>query len=237
MLYLEYKNIYWQKNHIFFLELLQLLKDFPSTYLRRLKANGRKRDLNDIPKYKHLRIWIEDVTNAYDADILNLKSRIYWVLNGLIESPRCLNDKCKRPLNNKQFDPLSFDQPIYCSRMCLSQSSINIEKVKKTKEKHANDDIGYWKKIEEKKNRQKSTMAMTQIGLIKIRENAQLQRCSLIIQIITLIQTEKQSKQRFAMGMTQIGITQSRWLLLDESITMVNGNQMNQSLNKNSENC
>ena len=54
---IEYQNPYWKNNPKNFRELIDLIHKFSNngTYIKKLNANGRKRDPNDIPKYnKHL---------------------------------------------------------------------------------------------------------------------------------------------------------------------------------------
>ena len=65
---IEYQNPYWKDNQQYFLELIDLLRTYPKngSYVHRLNANGKKKYPNIIPPYKHLRIWIENVTKQYD---------------------------------------------------------------------------------------------------------------------------------------------------------------------------
>ena len=153
MLLLEYQNPYWKDNPKFFLELLDLVKTYyyNGSYVHRLKANGKKRHPNIIPPYKHLRLWIEKVTQQYDNQILDLTTRVYWVLKGLVEAPRCFNERCNKRIVHKTFDYTKQHNPIYCSLMCNNTSSMHIVKASRTRKKRAIEDKDQQKRIEAKK--------------------------------------------------------------------------------------
>ena len=152
-----YENPYWKDNPQYFLELIDLIKHHSKngSYIHMLMANGKKRCPNIIPPYKHLRIWIQTITQQYDDKILNMTARIYWILNGLTDSPKCLNEKCSNNLDNKAFDVTKKNQPSYCSTYCLCTCKKHILKSKLTKQNHADNDKEYWKKLNKRKNRQK----------------------------------------------------------------------------------
>lgn len=150
---IEYQNPYWKDNQQYFLELIDLLRTYPKngSYVHRLNANGKKKYPNIIPPYKHLRIWIENVTKQYDDQILDMTARVYWVLNGLTESPKCLNDKCNRRLDNKEFNVTRSVQPQYCSCKCVNESTLRLERSNETRRIRSKNDVDYWNKIEQKR--------------------------------------------------------------------------------------
>ena len=77
-----------------------------------------------------------------------MAARVYWVLNGLVESPKCLNEKCNNRLDNAKFTVTKKKQPCYCSLNCLNTCKTHIKRVNETKYRNCIDDKDYWKKIE-----------------------------------------------------------------------------------------
>lgn len=153
MLLIDYQNPYWKDNPRYFLELAELVKKYPrnGSYVRRLKANGKKREPCNVPKYKHLRIWIEHVTHQYDDCIVDLATRVYWVLKGLVEAPRCANINCNKQLVGKKLDVTKPSQRCYCSFHCMNTSSLHAAHANATKNKRFDEDSSFWIEVERKK--------------------------------------------------------------------------------------
>ena len=150
---LEYKNPYWKNNPQFFLQLVQLVKDFPNNggYVHILNKFNRHKDrkkLNSDLKHMMLCTWVMDVTHQYDNEIFDMATRIYWILNGLVEAPRCMNENCKKKILHRKFDPTKQSQPQYCSHHCLNTSSLHTAHANAKKFENAKIDKDYWKKRE-----------------------------------------------------------------------------------------
>ena len=153
MLLIGYQNPYWKDNPRYFLELAELVKKYPrnGSYVRRLKANGKKHEPCNVPKYKHLRIWIEHITHQYDNQILDLTTRVYWVLKGLVEAPRCANINCNKQLVGKKLDVTKPSQKCYCSFYCMNTSSLHIAHANAAKNKRFEEDSNFWADVERKR--------------------------------------------------------------------------------------
>ena len=80
-----------------------------------------------------------------------MTTRVYWVLKGLVEAPRCFNECCNKRIVHKTFDYTKEHNPIYCSLMCNNTSSMHIVKASRTRKKRAIEDKDYQKRIEAKK--------------------------------------------------------------------------------------
>ena len=159
MLLLEYQNPYWKDNPEFFLELLALVQEHPrnGSYVHRLNASRKTRHNNrkTAHSYCDLLFWIEKVTFQHSRSILDTATRVYWVLNGLEEAPRCQNADCRKPLS-KTFDCTKNSNPMYCSIACSNASHQHTSASSSTKHRHAIEDKQYWGKIEQKKKASKA---------------------------------------------------------------------------------
>lgn len=121
-----------------------------------LSANGRARERGAEPKLKHLREWVEHITKQHDAEIKDLPTRVYWVLNGLVEAPRCMNKACNAKLVHKSFNAAQAKQPQYCCLKCSNTCESRIERSQATKQQHAADDPEFWSRAEAKKKAHKA---------------------------------------------------------------------------------
>lgn len=89
--------------------------------------------LNHNKKFNDLKEWIIDKTKKLDQT-RSLTERIFWILNGLEDFPKCKNTKCNMPLTNKKsFRGLILGYKCYCSKHCANSDQIQIAKSKETR--------------------------------------------------------------------------------------------------------
>lgn len=74
--------------------------------------------INHNDELVRLRQWIVKRTSKLDAS-RTLTERIYWIVNGIKEFPRCQNPKCGRLLDNqKSFRGITLGYKRFCSKKC-----------------------------------------------------------------------------------------------------------------------
>ena len=83
-------NCYYQNNSDYFDQLLKLVDEWPGSYIRKLRAVGRKREKNKNAPYEHLKIWVEQSTAfALNDPFYKLTTKVAWVLRVLTAFPVC----------------------------------------------------------------------------------------------------------------------------------------------------
>lgn len=88
---LEYNNIYWKQNREMFLRLLEITKTSRISSVRSTGTHYHSKDNRDLMK------WIEDSLPMLNDQFYTLATKIYWILNGLVDFPICHYEKCDNP--------------------------------------------------------------------------------------------------------------------------------------------
>ena len=94
------ENFYYKNNKELFEELLQLFNDNYMTCCRRVKSVGKGFCAKDR---RYLKYWIETVTEQNLGAKFDLKTKIYWILNNIVDwnNPLVCCKECHRPYFNK----------------------------------------------------------------------------------------------------------------------------------------
>lgn len=130
-LLLTYENQYWKDNPNYFLELLELVKNHKCHY-------GKMITMNKDSRYKdrsYLKWWIEKSLPLLQDNKFELKTKIYWILNGIVDfnDSRCHCKFCNSTFDN--VDSLTKGYNGYCSRYCQGNSEEFKTSIKQTKKK------------------------------------------------------------------------------------------------------
>lgn len=136
---LGFSNAYWLEAPTEYLELARLVESSPFGYV--LKLNG---------SFSGLKAWVVRTTAKHGASTEDLATRVYWILNGLEEAPRCANPECGAKIS-KSFSVLAKKNPKYCSVKCANICRERLAHVAVSRKTHASEDLGYWQKIEMKR--------------------------------------------------------------------------------------
>lgn len=134
------QNFYSQLNKQYFNEIVEIVKSRPVHYL------------NIIRGKKYLVQWINDTVNCLNDKKYDLRTKVYWIINGLMDFPLCqtCGKKFKTNIRN-----LAAGYGKYCSHSCSNSNKEHNEKIIKTREKHKSEDKDFLKKINEKQKKTK----------------------------------------------------------------------------------
>ena len=139
--YTTKENIYYQLNPDMFQKLVELIENHPTSYNRMLNAKGTKKQLKKNPKYvppyKDLYNWIDQSLPLLKDP--HLSTKCYWILNGLIDFPKCAYRTCQKIFTNVN---VQFNRGY--QKFCLEHSKCDptsIEKRKATCRKHYGVDV------------------------------------------------------------------------------------------------
>lgn len=121
---LQYNNVYYQENPEYFNELLNLVQTCKNSYFSLLKKND---------KYKHLHTWIDDSLPLLNDECFKLKTKCFWILNGLTSFPVCWH--CHRNDRYLRANVISISEGYhkYCSSKCANNDDQVIEKAEQSK--------------------------------------------------------------------------------------------------------
>ena len=116
------------KNYIDYKEELRILvQQYPKHYAKMLKHNKN---------YYELYTWILQNTQKLADPYYKLSTKVYWILNDIIDFPICSNESCKKPIYRnvrsitEGYNKLYHDdngniiprQEIYCNSVCAGTS-------------------------------------------------------------------------------------------------------------------
>ena len=107
-------NIYFKDNPKLFMQLRWLIQQNHIHWTQMLLS--KKVEHSD-----ELLKWIVDIIPD-DAKCLLLKIQCYWILNGLLEAPKCLN--CGKALSQKSFKNFAYGYHENCSTRCAKDSKL-----------------------------------------------------------------------------------------------------------------
>lgn len=128
-LLLEYDNPYWRDNPEMFGQLYWIVKNnyrnHVQTIIRKPKIKPRCKRVS-YPDTWDLYCWINDVLPKLRDPIYNMKTKIYWILNGIQDFPFCANETHgKHTLEGKNvitstlgYKHHSEQHEIYCCNKC-----------------------------------------------------------------------------------------------------------------------
>lgn len=134
------QNFYSQLNKQYFDEIAEITKSRPVHYL------------NIIRGKKHIVQWINDSVECLKDKKYDLRTKVYWIINGLIDFPICQTCKKKFKTNIRN---LATGYGKYCSHSCSNSNKEHNKKIIETREKHKSEDKDFLKKIDEKKKKTK----------------------------------------------------------------------------------
>ena len=135
-------NVHYQNNPELFNELVRLVTTTGSNYIRLVKKN------NELLKY------IKENTPLLNDNIHSLKTRIYWILNGLTDFPTCKECGKKEPYMKKNVRNI-YGYLECCSIQCSSVNKENLLKKEQTNLKH--NGVRYPAQKEEIRKKQEQT--------------------------------------------------------------------------------
>lgn len=132
-------NIYYNNNPTLFMQLVQLVQDYPFSYFRILRKDGHYTSHGKL-KYKkeldhsELMKWIDDNLPLLQEPCYNNATKCYWILNGLTDFPICPTCKKKEGFIHKNITRKGYFT--YCSVKCMANSpEISAQKKKVCLEK------------------------------------------------------------------------------------------------------
>ena len=113
------QNIYECQSSENFNTLKLLVKRKPRGFKQMLEAKGKKREPARIPKYAYLLQWMNNVLPE-QAKFLQTKEKCWWILNGLVDFPRCMT--CGKTIRSTQFLNVVHGYRTYCCIQCAHRS-------------------------------------------------------------------------------------------------------------------
>lgn len=129
-------NIYYKHNQQYFIDLVNLITEFPMKYGRKLKSCGRKREIKmgiKCEPYKYLYDWINAELPILNSTEYNINTKCFWILNNITQFPKCKNPKCHKTFEHKNICSIYYGYAHqYCSRKCLQNDKNTINKRKYT---------------------------------------------------------------------------------------------------------
>ena len=128
-------NFYYKKDKKLFIELLQLFNDNYMTCCRKVNSIGKGFQAKDRRYLKH---WIETVTEQNLGAKFDLKTKIYWILNNIVDwtNPLVCCKECHRQYLNRNVKNIKDGYRKFCSVKC---SANNIDTRNKYKESCINN--------------------------------------------------------------------------------------------------
>lgn len=80
------ENPYQKENPKFFAELKKLVAENPRAYFKMLNAKYSKKVEKSL---EYLRDWMNTVTPKLSGPEYRISTKTYWILNDIIDFPRC----------------------------------------------------------------------------------------------------------------------------------------------------
>ena len=111
-------NCYYLLHTQNFFEIAQLISQNPIKYGAMLRASGRKAQPHAMSRPRQLYAWMLNVLPE-NVKCCGIAEQCYWLLNGLIEFPKCKT--CGKQLSSKNFHGLHKGYAKFCSQACLSK--------------------------------------------------------------------------------------------------------------------
>ena len=137
-------NIYRLKNQHFFDELVELTTCNPRSYFNILKSQFSKKYRKS---FCYLFDWIcEQTSNHLSLKGHGISTMVYWILNGIIDFPRC--NLCGKLIGQHSKIQLNGKYPAYC-HACIRK--ICGQKSKQTAKNKATNDPQYYERIVQKR--------------------------------------------------------------------------------------
>ena len=119
-------NIYYKKDSQKFLELEVIVRRNPKNYFHELKAR----------KHEELVKWINDVVPALNISFFKISTKVYWILNSIVEFPRC--KQCGKAFDDRNVG-IRHGYPDFCSCKCSNSNADTIAKQENSKLLHYGD--------------------------------------------------------------------------------------------------
>ena len=136
-------NIYFMQDSQMFMKLVDYMFANPSSFARHMKCNA-----------PDLLSWIESCTPMLDDPKFKLSTKVFWILAGLKDFPKCANPACSNKIGIDSNALWRKGYPEHCSLRCGVQNSR--EKCNKTLHKHAEEDPKFFHSIEQKRKATKT---------------------------------------------------------------------------------
>ena len=99
-------NAYFKNDNEKFLKLAKIVNDNPHSYFNLLKTD-------------HLQDWIDSMLPQLASGEFTLATKVYWILNGISNFPRC--NACKKEMK-KNVTSIAKGFPSFCSQKCQHES-------------------------------------------------------------------------------------------------------------------
>lgn len=120
--HIKENNPYFENNQEYFDQLLKLIDSNIKTFTILLEKNI---------KYRYLRDWLTDSLPLLADNVYQLRTKCYWILNGLTDFPIC--PVCGRQDNYISKNvKLNKGYHVSCCRQCALQNVKRIEKIQQT---------------------------------------------------------------------------------------------------------
>ena len=125
-------NKYENDNKQFFDELMQIVSFRPTHYA------------NIIRGKKHLLHWINSILPLLADPIYDLRTKVYWIINGLEAFPKCKNyEVCQHDFSGRNIRNLKAGYGVFCSSKCSNTDAEHNEKIVKTRKQHESENPNY----------------------------------------------------------------------------------------------
>ena len=130
------QNLFYKQDPELFDELISSIHALGGHIFRSLNARGKKQLKNAVPKLRHLKSWIEQMTSLKLSDpSFTMQTKVFWIIHCLEDFPRCQH--CGKKIfhfNVKKGLDCQRCLPRHCSKSCamrggmLKQRKTNLEK-------------------------------------------------------------------------------------------------------------
>ena len=84
------QNLFYKQDPKLFDELISSIHALGGHIFRSLNARGKKQLKNAVPKLRHLKSWIEQMTSLKLSDpSFTMQTKVFWIIHCLEDFPRC----------------------------------------------------------------------------------------------------------------------------------------------------
>jgi hypothetical protein len=116
-------NVYYKMNSKYFDILLEVINS-----TSRMTAVKKKLLKSHIGVLN----WIDESLPLLKSNIYEFKTKVFWIVHGLTDFPKCANPACKRKLNNRNVESFIKGYPVHCSHKCAVNDPVVKEHAKQT---------------------------------------------------------------------------------------------------------
>lgn len=117
-------NIYEMHSKEKFMRLKKLVEEHPNAWQKLLKKD------HDMMK------WIDDQLPMLDDEVIQLKTKAYWIVSGRLTFPTCQACKSSTGYLKKNVISLKLGYPKHCCLKCASSDPETVKKINSTCMKH-----------------------------------------------------------------------------------------------------